>query len=54
VRDQLLDCCHIELDRRRHIIDYESANAEPWPEVCPCAPESEHPVEFIERKARGP
>ena len=53
VRDQLLDCCHIELDRRRHIIDYESATAEPWPQDCPCASESEHPVEFIQPKARG-
>ena len=52
VRDQLLDCCHIELDRRRHIIDYESAKAEPWPEDCPCATESEQSVEFIQLKSR--
>jgi RNA polymerase sigma-70 factor (ECF subfamily) len=52
VRDQLLDCCHVELDRRRHIIDYEAANADPWPQDCSCAPESEHPVEFIQRKSR--
>ena len=49
VRDQLLDCCHVELDRRRHIIDYEPAAAEPWPEDCSCAPGSEQPIEFIQR-----
>jgi len=38
VRDRLLDCCHIELDRRRHVIDYESARSEQWPASCSCAP----------------
>lgn len=40
MRDQLLDCCHIELDVRRHVIDYQQANPEPWPEDCPCNPQS--------------
>ncbi len=39
VRDQLLDCCHIELDRRQHVVDYQPANSEPWPQDCACAPE---------------
>jgi len=39
VREQLLDCCHIELDRRRHVIEYEPAGSNPWPDECSCAPQ---------------
>ncbi len=38
VRQQLLECCHVELDRRRHVIDYQLAGSERWPEECSCAP----------------
>lgn len=37
VREQLLDCCHIELDRRGHVIDYAPAGSERWPHGCLCA-----------------
>jgi len=39
LRDELLDCCHVELDRRRHIIDYEPAQSTTWPDGCACAPQ---------------
>jgi hypothetical protein len=39
LREQLLECCHVELDRRRHIIDYEPAQSVTWPDGCPCAPQ---------------
>lgn len=39
LRDQLLACCHIELDGRGHVVDYESRNSGQWPESCPCAVE---------------
>ena len=41
VREQLLDCCHVELDRRRHVIDYETARNEHWPDGCSCAPQQQ-------------
>jgi len=41
LRDRLLDCCHIELDCRGHVMDYEARTAEPWPQGCPCAPDSD-------------
>jgi RNA polymerase sigma-70 factor (ECF subfamily) len=32
VRDQLLDCCHVELDSRRHVIEYgPTGNEAPQP-----------------------
>ena len=37
VRDQLLNCCHIELDQRRHVIDYQPTGSGPWPDDCSCA-----------------
>jgi RNA polymerase sigma-70 factor (ECF subfamily) len=37
VRDQLLNCCHIELDQRRHVIDYQPTGSEAWPDDCSCA-----------------
>lgn len=40
VRDQLLDCCEIELDRRRHVIAYQPTPDQHWPEECACAPGS--------------
>jgi RNA polymerase sigma-70 factor (ECF subfamily) len=40
VRDQLLDCCHVELDRRRHVIAYQAVRNQQWPEECSCAPRS--------------
>ncbi len=36
VREQLLDCCHVQLDRRGHVIDYELAGTERYPESCSC------------------
>ena len=47
VRDQLLDCCEIELDRRRHVIDYEAAGNELWPDGCSCAPQLESPASHL-------
>jgi RNA polymerase sigma-70 factor (ECF subfamily) len=41
VREQLLECCHVELDRRRHVIEYESAGEECWPDGCSCAPQQQ-------------
>jgi len=41
LREQLLACCHVELDTRRHVIDYTSRRSEEWPESCPCAPQQE-------------
>jgi RNA polymerase sigma-70 factor (ECF subfamily) len=41
VREQLLECCHVELDRRRHVIEYESAGEERWPDECSCAPQQQ-------------
>ena len=40
VREQLLDCCHVELDRRHHVIDYRSTRNERWPDGCSCAPQA--------------
>jgi RNA polymerase sigma-70 factor (ECF subfamily) len=40
LRDQLLECCRVELDCRGHVIDYESREAEPWSEDCACGPAS--------------
>ncbi len=37
VRDQLLSCCHIEIDRRRHVVDYQPAGSETWSDDCSCA-----------------
>ncbi len=45
VRDQLLDCCHVELDRRHHVIGYEPADSRPWPDVCSCTPPTDQ-IEF--------
>lgn len=39
LRDRLLDCCRVELDCRKHVIDYQPRIAEPMPEDCPCAPQ---------------
>ena len=47
VREQLLDCCHVELDRRRHVIDYEAAGNELWPDGCSCAPQLESPASHL-------
>lgn len=41
LRDRLLTCCHIELDCRGHVVDYESRNSGQWPENCPCAPDQD-------------
>jgi RNA polymerase sigma-70 factor (ECF subfamily) len=42
VREQLLECCHVELDRRRHVIDYAPAGSERWPDGCSCAPQADY------------
>lgn len=42
VRQQLLECCHVELDRRRHVIDYAPAGSEPWPDGCSCASQTDY------------
>ncbi len=39
VRERLLDCCHVELDRRHHVIDYGPTGNERWPDGCSCAPQ---------------
>ena len=41
VRDQLQRCCHVELDMRGHVIDYEHRPTVRWPEGCACTA-SEH------------
>ncbi len=41
VREQLLDCCHVELDRRRRVIDFQPASPEPWSGGRPCDPQPE-------------
>lgn len=38
VRQQLVACYHLELDRRHHVIDYEPAGSEQWPDVTPAHP----------------
>lgn len=47
VREQLLECCHVQLDRRRHVIDYEPAGSERWPDGCSCASKSASPETFM-------
>jgi RNA polymerase sigma-70 factor (ECF subfamily) len=47
VREQLLQCCHVQLDRRRHVIDYGPAGSVRWPDGCACASQSESPVTFM-------
>lgn len=39
LRDQLLDCCNIELDCSGHVTDFESRNLLKWPPDCACAPQ---------------
>jgi RNA polymerase sigma-70 factor (ECF subfamily) len=39
LRDQLVDCCNVELDCAGHVIDFESRTLEQWPEDCACAPQ---------------
>lgn len=36
LRKQLLACCHVDLDCRGRVIDYEAREPERWPEDCPC------------------
>jgi len=38
LRDQLLACCHVQLDCRSHVIDYEPRKSDQWSADCPCAP----------------
>jgi RNA polymerase sigma-70 factor (ECF subfamily) len=37
LRAQLETCCHVELDCRGHVVDYESATAQAWDDSCACA-----------------
>lgn len=40
LRDQLLACCHVELDRRQRVIEYARRRSEIWPKDCPCNPDN--------------
>lgn len=39
LREQLLECCRVELDCRGHVTDYERRASTPWPNGCSCAPD---------------
>lgn len=40
LRQQLLECCRVELDCRGHVTDYERRAPTPWPGGCSCAPDT--------------
>ena len=40
LKEQLLECCRVELDCRGQVTDYERRAATPWPDGCPCTPDT--------------
>lgn len=52
-REWLLACCDVELDRRRHVIDYTVRQRTRHVETCPCAPETPREVQCTVGRPAG-